>query len=379
MTARTIIVLGNPEQGRVSGFCEAARDAGFPSPRVVSWLELCRRGEAALDALTEEEALIRIDSHGGNVEVERALLHRGFDRTVGTKATLLGPEEIAALRPDDHGRIVAPRQAHNGFLAVLDDVERAIARRPGWRALTPIPAVREMFDKRASSRRFAAAGIPAPRAIDVPSSAAELRAALASTGTRDAWVKLTCGSSASCVAAWHDAGGSEALVTTVEIAGSVLYNTKRVRRYADRALIDRVVDFILREGAHVEDGVEKARIAGRWVDLRVLVIAGEPAFVVPRASRTPITNLHLDAERLAVEEVRGRCDEAVFQGAMESCVAIARLYDAFHVGVDLAFTTTFAEHRVLEANAFGDELRRVTRDGLGVYAWQLRHLARVGS
>ena len=31
-------------------------------------------------------------------------------------------------------------------------------------------------------------------------------------------------------------------------------------------------------------------------------------------------------------------------------------------------------HRVLEANAFGDLLPNLERDGLGVYAWQVRAL-----
>jgi hypothetical protein len=370
----TIVLIGNPEHPRVARFCQAARAAGLAAPHVIPWLTLCERGGAALDALDVEHAFVRVDSFGEDSDVTRALLRRGFDAaTRHPSSSVLTPREIDALVPDD-GRIVAPRQLHQGFLSVLEDLERALRGRPSWRILLPLWATREMFDKRAAVQRIASLGVPVSNAIDPSGSARELRELLRSRGTQEAWIKLTCGSSASCLALWQLGSRSEALVTTTEIAHDGLYNTKRLRRYARRELIDRVVDFILGEGAHVEEGVQKARIDGRFVDLRVLVIADEAAFVVARASRYPITNLHLGSARLEARDVAARCAPNVFATAMDGCRAIARAYGAFQVGIDLAFTRDFSAYRVFEANAFGDDLHRVTRDGLDPYAWQVRAL-----
>ena len=38
----------------------------------------------------------------------------------------------------------------------------------------------------------------------------------------------------------------------------------------------------------------------------------------------------------------------------------------------LMYEAGFRGHRVLEANAFGDLLPNLTRDGLSVYEWQVR-------
>jgi hypothetical protein len=125
--------------------------------------------------------------------------------------------------------------------------------------------------------------------------------------------------------------------------------------------------------------------------------------VVVRASRYPMTNLHLGAARADPDELARRCAPGVFEAALESCRVVARVYDALHVGVDVAITkvpersagigargggfggsppivTKFAAHRVLEANAFGDLLHGATLDSTDPYGWEIREaLTREGS
>jgi hypothetical protein len=160
----------------------------------------------------------------------------------------------------------------------------------------------------------------------------------------------------------------------MEAAQGGYYNSKRVRRYGRRDDIDRAVGFLLGEGAHIEDDVPKATIKDRWVDSRVLVIGGEPRFVVVRASRYPITNLHLGAARVDPDELVRRCAPGAFDAALESCRVVARAYGALHVGVDVAILKDFNSHRILEANAFGDLLHNTTKDGMDPYAWEIREV-----
>jgi hypothetical protein len=62
---------------------------------------------------------------------------------------------------------------------------------------------------------------------------------------------------------------------------------------------------------------------------------------------------------------------------METCRRVARCYDALHVGLDLMFEPDFVGHRVIEANAFGDLLPRLERDGANVWQWQIREALRL--
>ena len=120
--------------------------------------------------------------------------------------------------------------------------------------------------------------------------------------------------------------------------------------------------------------MEKALLDGRHSDCRVLVVKGEPAFTVVRTSLHPITNLHLGGQRGDPEALRALCPPAVFEEAMESCRRLGAHYGALHLGVDLLYERGFRGHRVVEANAFGDLLPNLTRDGLGTYGWEIRAL-----
>jgi hypothetical protein len=370
------VIVGNPENRRVLQFCVAVAASGLPAPWVVPWLEVARLGERAFEVVPQGPALLRVDSFGESFEVERALLRRGLDSgSMPRGATVLEVPEIDGLSAD-LGRILAPRQAHEGFLAALRDVENAAARRPEWRVLNPAWAIREMFDKAATSRCLASLEIPVPRSIPLAASARELRAALRDRGIRKAWVKLTCGSTASCLGLLSLEASGETLVTTMERAPRGFYNSRRIRRYGRIAEIERILDFILAEGAHVEEDVDKATLRDRWIDCRVVVVAGEPAFVVVRSSRYPITNLHLGGVRGDVAELEARCAPGLFAAAMASCRRVGRHYGALQVGVDLVITRGFREHFILEVNAFGDLLPRLERQGLGVYAWEVRAATR---
>ena len=253
--------------------------------------------------------------------------------------------------------------------------ELAAALPVGVRVLSPPAAIALLFDKAATSARCRALGVPVPEAL--PGTVREpgaLREAMRAAGWPTVFVKLTCGSSASCLALFSRRGGAERLVTTVVDTGGARYNTLRLQHLRARREIDRVLAFILGEGAQVERAVPKARLGGLTFDLRVLVVDGEPAFAVMRCAPHAITNLHLGGRRGDLEALRARVPAGAWERAMESCVVLQRAAGAFHVGVDLLLEPGLEGHRVIEGNAFGDLLPNLERDGLDVYGWQIRRL-----
>lgn len=345
---------------------------GHPPAQIVPWIELCEAGAAA--RLLTCDALIRIDSTGEDDDVERALLRRGEPAARAEGVPAIAPAQLARI-PRELGRILYPRQQHLGFLAVLDEIEAATTTA---RVLPPPPAIRELFDKLTASQRWTALGIPMPEALPRVREPDELRELMRERAWQTVYVKLTSGSSASCLALFTHTATREEVVTTIEDTGRARYNTRKLQRLVARDRIDRVLGFILGEGAHVERSIPKAKLAtaegGRYFDLRVLAVDGVAAFVVMRTAPHPITNLHLGGLRGDVAALRERVSPAAWDAAMASCVAVQRATGAFHVGVDLMFEPDLTRHRVIEGNAFGDLLPNLERDGLDVYGWQIHRL-----
>ena len=145
-----------------------------------------------------------------------------------------------------------------------------------------------------------------------------------------------------------------------------------MRRVADPARVAEIVTFLLREGSQIEVAVPKARLGGAFFDCRILAVAGAPAFTVVRQSRHPITNLHLGGWRGDPAALEKECPPPIFESAMESCRKVAASHPGSHqLGIDLMFEAGFTGHRVIEANAFGDLLPGLQREGRSVYRWEI--------
>ncbi len=352
------LVLGNPANRRVTLFADALKEAGLPPPEVVPWLELLR-SPARLRALDPGPAAVRIDSYGEDFAVERELLARG------------GFAEAFTVE-ERRGEVIAPHTTHRGFQRVLTELKAVFAERPAWHLLNAPDEIDELFDKRRTSRRFRSAGIPVPEFLDeVPATPDALLDECRARGWRQVFVKPSMGSSASGVLLVDVGPKGAEIRTSLEWDEPRWFNNLRLSHYRTRADVTRALGFVLSLGAQVERAVPKAQLADAFFDCRVLCIAGEPRFVVVRQNRHAITNLHLGGWRGNVEALKARLEPGAWDRAMETCRKVASLYRSLHVGLDVLFEKDFVNHRVIEANAFGDLLPNLTLDGRSVYRWEI--------
>lgn len=352
----------------------AAETLGLRAPVVFSHLDLIE-DPARLLALDEAPRVVRIESFGEDAAVEQALLRLGYSDAASAGAWALSPDELAAyaLR---HGEVLCPRQAYFGLVRQLTRLSEVFAERPAWRILQPPAEIARLFDKRACWRLHRKAGLSVPEAAADVESPEDLRDEAKARGWKSVYVKLRSGSSASCLGLWDLR--QYTLRTSLEREGGRWFNSLKLRTYRGREAVDEVLAFLVREGAHAENALPKAQRDGRYFDLRVLVIDGEPAFVVERQSPHPITNLHLGGKRGDVEALRARMGPAAWDALLETARRVFDLHGCFHLGVDAAVLRGFRDHAVLEANAFGDLLPNLERDGRSVYGWQLERLFGAG-
>jgi hypothetical protein len=364
------LILGNPDNRRVGGFVEALRRRGQPEPIVLAHRTLLREPERLL-AIADEPLLVRIDATGEDPEVEVLLLERGFADAEGLGCTTIAPRDLAERGGVRFGEILAPRQHQLGFRRYLDQLTACFEQRPAWRVLQSPSSIAELFDKRVTSRRYADLGIPVPAFLDGVDSPERLREQMQARRWPGVFVKLACGSSASCVALYQHRADRERLLTTVHVRPDGRFNSLRLQELHEREPIDALLEFLIAEGSQIERAIAKPRIGARVFDLRVLVIAGEPVFVVPRASPHPITNLHLGGIRVELARVRERISDDAWRRAMASAREVFAAHECLHVGVDMLFEADMHGHAVIEANAFGDLLPGLERAGMSVYEWEI--------
>jgi glutathione synthase/RimK-type ligase-like ATP-grasp enzyme len=353
-TCLRFAVVGNPENRRTTMFADAVRAAGHAAPRVVAWRDVLR-GQYAF---TRGE-LVRIDSPGENVEVDRLL-----------RST------------DDPQRVEGTALWHRRFTAAVREVA-ATARRAGAAASADPEDVAVMFDKRRCHARLAAAGVPVPPALTGPFGGwDELREQLRAARIARAFVKPAHGSSASGVVALETAGpGRVKATTSVErTPDGRLYNSLRVRQYTSETEVAALVDALIPDGIHVERWLPKASQGGRAADLRVVVVAGRATHAVVRTSRHPMTNLHLGGTRGDLDAAHAaiRAAGGSFADVLHTAQRAAACFPGtLCVGVDILPATGWRRFSVGEVNAFGDLLPRLTglpgggAEGLDTYAAQV--------
>ncbi len=353
------VVLCNPDNRRFTLFRDAAIGLGLPAPVAVAWRDVVRDPAVLLD-LPDTPRLVRIESLGEDSEVTRGLLARG-----------LGPArewgcDAVEPRVPRFGELLAPRQAHLGFLDVLAEIEAVLAQRPSWRVLQPFDTIRTCFDKTATARTLSKAGISVPEhvACETPAEVIEAHERIG----RPLWVKLTCGSSASGLAVLR--GRRPHLVTTLRHTPSGRFNSLRLVRQHG-ADLEQTLEWLLREGARVEVDLPKARLDGGFLDLRVLVIRGEPRFAVVRQSPHGITNLHLGGRRGDLDAVWERTGPSGKEAVIEVCRAVGRVLPHWYLGVDVRLSPAFDAPAVFEVNAFGDLLPRLDNAGLDTYGAEI--------
>lgn len=345
-------VVGTPGERRVESFRAACRQCGLGDPDVVGWPDVLLGAEPDFRPGT----LVRIDSPGGDPAVDALL--RG---------------------PGDPARVAGTGRWYATFTAALRRIRTGVER-AGVRLLNDTEEIAVMFDKRRCHARLLDAGVPVPAALPAAQGYAELRARMAEAGWTRVFVKPAHGSSGSGVVALQTAPGrvKAAAPATWSAPGGELLNSLRVCTYDTEAEVAALIDSLAPDGLHIERWLPKMTMGGRALDLRVVVVAGEPTHVVVRTGSGPMTNLHLGGGRGDLGAVRRALGEPVWERALQMSAQAARCFPgSLMSGVDLLIGIDRRRLAVGEVNAFGDLLPGLTglpggrAEGLDTYTAQI--------
>ena len=377
MTRQQLVIVGNPTCRRVGFWKAAAARVSWPPPIVVPYTGLLAEKLRLADFLSEN-TLVRFEVAADHWPTFKLLLKHGATAALAEGYDALDDDAVDLLEYD-RGWLINPRQAHLGFVRLLQELEQEL-KRPGASSLHGEDDIALCFDKVHCQERLRRAGVSIPESFGSPRDYTEVRA-IARDEDR-LMVKLAHGSGAAgCVALHWSRGRVHALtpVANVVVDGQKrLYCSKRIRHLTNEVEIAKLIDRLCVEKVQVERWLPKATWQGRNFDLRIVTIDGAPRHAVMRSSRSVFTNLTLGNTRGDLVAVQQRMGPDAWQGLCNTCERVAALFPySFTLGLDVLIRPDFARHAVLEINAFGDLLLNQLDRGEDTYtatlaAWSRR-------
>lgn len=371
-------IIGASEyDSRVVGFKTALENAGWSSPKILTYYNIIKNCAKDIQALPKN-TILRIDSPGRDFKLNKLLLRKGYPKALKMSSLYITPDELLHLE-EDKGKISYQHQWYLGFCDILDSINNVLKTRPDIKLLQPIEDIKLMFDKTKTNRKLSEKNIATPEYYGLINGYNDLIDIIRDRKKGRLFIKSRFGSAASGVVAYQSNGKRQLAITTTEIKNNNgeyhFYNSRKLKRYESEKDIKSLIDHLSRDQIHVESWFPKKGVQGKICDCRVLIINKNVAHIVIRASDGPITNLHLGATRLDIKDLKSIIDESSWSAAMKTCIQVSYCFPhCFNLAVDLAFSPNGKKHAVLEVNAFGDLLKGVTYKGLTTYQLEVAAL-----
>ncbi len=371
-----LVIVGDLQSRRVPLLIEAARQHGF-APQIIPYDEF--QNGAELPESIGSNVLVRLESPGEHPETMRQILRSGIAPMQDLHRVPIDESAISQLS-FGRGEIVHPLQWFLGFEQMLSQIGRRLNSR-GVRWMNTPESVVTAFDKQACLDRWNDAEIPTPRRYTGIKTYSQLRARIPAPHAR-VFIKLRYGFSAMGAVALEWRGDLVRAITTVDVAWTAgrprLFVTKRPRIIHREFEVAWLIDTLAMEGIIVEDWLPKARWRGKSFDLRIVTIRGQAHHVVGRASSSPFTNLNLDSERIASDDVASLLGHTWPQTLWLAERAASHISNGY-LGMDVLVHPCRTRSVVLEANAFGDYLPGLLLNGETTYGTEMRLFSACGA
>ena len=371
------LLIGNPENRRITGFCEAAQRLGYGQPTVLSYMDLL--SESPLPSLLPG-TIVKIDSPGENDTVRKLLIFRGLSLH---KPSYPGIQAAAnSTEVEEKGLIRHTRPWYAGYCDLLDGISRFLRGPSPLLLMNDIGDIRLAFDKPRCQSFLQQHDIPVPLLLPPVRDYDDLVTQMQQHHLSRVFIKPAHASSASGVIAFRRMGHRVQAVTSAKMVagaeGIQVYNSLAIQKYTREQDIARLVNRILEENALVEEWLPKASLNDSLFDIRVLVIAGKARHMVVRMSRHPITNLHLGNKRGDLQELVARIGQQPLLEVRALAEKTAACFPhSLYLGIDILLTSDLLRTFVLEVNAFGDLLPRLVDEGETCYEAEIRAAIRI--
>lgn len=347
------VVLGVATSKRTQGLLAAARETGA-AVRFVEWREWLADAHALEDRL-QQPCRFKIEPPGDDARVHMTLVNIGCER--------LGR---APCVPIERGELAHADAWFEGFSVAMHRLGHMLAAMPHVQAVNAPAEILAMTDKLDCQQQLQSRSVPTAPLLGLVRDYEQLVALLNQGDLDRVFLKARYGSSASGVIAFRrNRRGQQQAATTAQLhEGGRLFNVKRMSCYTRHDEVRRVVDLVCAQGAYAEVWLPKPRHGAGHFDLRAVTFGGRVAHRIARLGQRPMTNLHLDSERVDPDRVLAPEDQTALAATAERAASVFPHSNV--IGFDLVVRQ--GQARVLEANAFGDLLPGWLWQGKDTYA-----------
>ena len=198
---------------------------------------------------------------------------------------------------------------------------------------------------------------------------------------RSVFLKPSYGSGAAGILALslHPRTGEMAAYTAACLAEGKLLQQKAIRCLRKQEEIEALVNTILQLETVVEKWYPKAEYHAQKYDFRVVWQFGKIAYILPRKSPMPITNLHLNNRASSIEEIFSSMEQKEGEKILAQieilCQQTMELFPALTVaGLDIMLDKKTNCPRLIEINGQGDLLYQDIYGENRIYGQQVAYL-----
>lgn len=367
-----ILLIGTDGGKRKLYFERAAGEAGIPVA-FLDWRDLLRPEREEELCLEPRKAAYPLGCRGQGEEPDSEEAGVGCQAGEGLWRRTEGDLRRWAVKID------APEWESSGLMDLGKLTDRYVewlnrlSRLPAGVFLNDPTDIAEVLDKRRCKERLVQKGVPVTHMYGESfSHSVELFAFMREHRLGQVFVKPLRGSGAAGVAAlrYSPGNGRLALYTCAALEEDGIFNTKRMRRMEGRegaALLDK----LLKLDCVVERWYGKETFQGYCYDLRVIVQGGQIDYILPRLSKGPITNLHLNNRSMEFTDLN--LDKGTVERISEVCLKAGECYPRLKsIGMDVLLERGSKSPRVIEMNAQGDLLHKDVYGENRIYRRQIR-------
>ncbi|RKJ19735.1 hypothetical protein D7X48_12280 [bacterium D16-50] len=367
-----ILLIGTDGGKRKLYFERAAREAGIPVA-FLDWRNLLRPEREEEPCLEPRKAAYPLGCRGQGEEPDSEEAGVGCQAGEGLWRRTEGDLRRWAVKID------APEWESSGLMDLGKLTDRYVewlnrlSRLPAGFFLNDPTDIAEVLDKRRCKERLVQKGVPVTHMYGESfSHSEELFAFMREHRLGQVFVKPLRGSGAAGVAAlrYSPGNGRLALYTCAALEEDGIFNTKRMRRMEGRegaALLEK----LLKLDCVVERWYGKETFQGYCYDLRVIVQGGQIDYILPRLSKGPITNLHLNNRSMEFTDLN--LDKGTVERISEVCLKAGECYPRLKsIGMDVLLERGSRSPRVIEMNAQGDLLHKDVYGENRIYRRQIR-------
>lgn len=156
-------------------------------------------------------------------------------------------------------------------------------------------------------------------------------------------------------------------------AKKLFYSNDKINRFTRKEKLEPIINWVLENGAHIEEWIPKANYLDYCFDTRSLVINKKSQYLISRLSKTPITNLHLKNKRIDSSEILSKENLNIIKQSSEDVMKVFK--SSMYAGIDVVCSKKYKPY-IIDVNPFGDLFHNLVGTKENVYYVEIKEAIR---